>query len=102
MSHLCLKKLHVISRPWDWLAGSFILAGWSLFLAGWSHEVGGTRWEVLGVEFIKARMPNVHPGSHPLLSARLAAIVSWLAGVSSWLAETLLGWLEPPTGWLDQ
>ena len=99
MCHLCLKKLHVISRPWDWLAGSFILAGWSLFLAGWSHEVGGTRWEVLGVEFIKARMPNVHPGSHPLLSARLAAIVfsGWLEFLPGWLK---LSWLSGASFWL--
>ena len=54
------------------------------------------------MECRKARMPDVFPGSHILLSARLAAIVSWLAGVSSWLAETLPGWLEPPTGWLDE
>ena len=70
-------------------------------MAGWSHEAGGTRWEVLGVEFRKARIPNVHPGSHPLLSARLAAIVAWLAGVSSWLAGALLCMLESPTGWLE-
>ena len=49
----------------------------------------------------KARMPNVHPGFHPLLSAWLVAIVSWLAGVSFWLAGALLGRLESPTGWLD-
>ena len=34
----------------------------------------------------KARMHNVHPGSHPPSSSRLAGIASWLAGVSSWLA----------------
>ena len=39
IAHLCLRKHHVISRPWDWVAGSFILAAWSLFLTVWSHEV---------------------------------------------------------------
>ena len=49
----------------------------------------------------KPRIPNVHPGSHLLLSAWLAAIVFWLAGASSWLAGALLGRLESTTGWLD-
>ena len=70
----------------------------------------------------KARMHNVHPGSHPLSFSRLAGIASWLAGVSSWLAggsswlagvsswlagvlpgwlEFLPGWLESLPGWLE-
>ena len=41
---------------------------------------------MLGVVCWKARMLNVHPGSHRFLATRLDAIVSWLAGLSFWLA----------------
>ena len=47
----------------------------------------------------KARMHNVHPGSHPLSSSRLARIASWLAGVSSWLAG-VSSWLAGVSSWL--
>ena len=54
-------------------------------MAGWSHEAGGTRWEVLGVEFGKVRMPNVHPGSHLLIFCS-AGCHCFLAGWSFFLA----------------
>ena len=46
-------------------------------------------------------MHCVHPGSHPLRSARLAGIASWLAGVSlsSWLAG-VSSWLAGVSSWL--
>ena len=47
----------------------------------------------------KARMHNVHPGSHPLSFSRLAGIASWLAGVSSWLAG-VSSWLAGVASWL--
>ena len=47
----------------------------------------------------KARMHNVHPGSHPLSFSRLAGIASWLAGVSSWLAG-VSSWLAG-AGWIS-
>ena len=61
----------------------------------------------------KARMHNVHPGSHPLSFSRLAGIASWLAGVSSWLAGVsswlagvsfrlagISSWLSGVSSWL--
>ena len=72
-----------------------------LAFSSFSTEIGELKDE-------RARMHNVHPGSHPLSSSRLAGIASWLAGVSSWLAGvsswlagSLPGWLESLPGWLE-
>ena len=48
----------------------------------------------------KARMHNVHPGSHPLSSSRLAGLLpGWLEFLPGWL-ESLPGWLDSLSGWL--
>ena len=57
------------------------------------------RAEISELKDEKTRMHNVHPGSHPLRSFRLAGFASWLVGVSSWLAG-VFSWLAEVSSWL--
>ena len=66
--------------------------------SSFSTEIGEMKAENIRMHE-KARMHNVHPGSHPLSFSRLAGIASWLAGVSSWLAG-VSSWLAG-AGWIS-
>ena len=63
-----------------------------LAFSSFSTEIGELKDE-------KARMHNVHAGSHTLRSFWLAGMAAWLAGVSSWLAG-VSSWLAGVSSWL--
>ena len=60
------------------------------------NGMGNPGTEELGPKSAEPKFPMCILALHPLLSARLATIVSWPARVSSWLVKTLPSWLKRP------